>query len=154
MKNIFIMIIVLHISLLVSSDNIAQIYVHGTKSEAIPLLRFFDLTKLKVVLAGGWTTWYPMDPIDSSLLFPTAMTRIVEEGYAGYKYGKTIDGEDAVMCDKNTELMITNYPKSVYNFSYYRQDGGQGVIGSNGRLEGMVQKNVRIKSAVRLLDNS
>ncbi|MGE3062949.1 MAG: esterase/lipase family protein, partial [bacterium] len=144
MKNILILSLVMLISILVTSDNIPQIYIHGTKSEAVPLLRFFDLTKLKIVLAGGWTTWYPMDPIDSSLLFPTAMTRIVEEGYDGYRYGKTIDGEDAVMCDKNTELMITNYPKSVYNFSYYRQDGGPGIIGSNGRLECMVQKNVKI----------
>jgi len=58
------------------------------------------------------------------------------------------------MCDKNTELMITNYPKSVYNFSYYRQDGGPGIIGSNGRLECIVQKNIQIKSAIRLFDNS
>ncbi len=150
MKNIFIMIIVLLTSMLIYSDNIAQIYVHGTKSEAVPLQKNYDKP-----YTGGWTTWYPLDK-DSNLDFPTAMTQIVEGGYDGYKYGKTVDGEYAVMCDKNTELMITNYPKSVYNFSYYRQDGEKGVIGSgsNGRLKCMVQKNVRIKSAIRLLDNS
>mgnify|MGYP001488311549 CR=1 FL=1 len=74
MKNIFIMINVLLISIFVFSDNIAQIYVHGTKAEAKPLE-----IKEDTLYTGGWTTWYPMDK-NMQLDFPTAMTRIVEEG--------------------------------------------------------------------------
>ncbi len=72
------------------------IFVHGQKSEAVPLK--WDKDEQQYI--GGWTTWYPMN-LDGPLKHPTAMTRII--GYKGYQYGLKADGGPAITCDINTE---------------------------------------------------
>ena len=116
------------------ASDVPIIFVHGHKSEATPYKEVRDEETGEIIeIKGGWTTWYPMNP-DGSLKYPTAMTKIADAHYGGYSYGLKADGSPAITCDKTTELMPGQGTKRIFNFSYYRIDGGPGVIGSNGEL--------------------
>ena len=112
-------------------SNCPIIFVHGHRSEARPEGSSSDPNDKSV---GGWVNWYPRD-YNGNFDYPTAMTKIADSHYGGYSYGLKSDGSTAHLCDKTTRLMITPDTRRIYHFSFYRPDGGIGVIGSNGSLE-------------------
>ena len=124
MKHIITILLVI-VSFDLNASDVPIIFIHGHKSEAVPIDTIWDNGQI-VGFKGGWTTWYPMKP-DGSLKFPTAMTRII--GYGGYRWGLTSDGSPAKFCDETTELMSNQGTKRIFNFSYYSLDGRSGVIG-------------------------
>ncbi len=95
------------------ASDVPIIFVHGHKSEAVPIDTIWDNGQI-VGFKGGWTTWYPMNP-DRSLKHPTAMTKII--GYKGYQYGLKADGSPAITCDINTQLKSGQRTKRILNFS-------------------------------------
>jgi len=105
------------------ASDVPIIFVHGHKSEARPLM--WDTDKQQYV--GGWSTWYPINP-NGSLKYPTAMTKIIDSHYGSYQYGITSDSLPAKFCDKTTQLQPDQGTKRIFNFSFYRSDGGRGVI--------------------------
>jgi len=124
LKRSFVLTFFMLFSIGILASDVPIIFVHGHKSEAIPLK--WDNDKQQYV--GGWTTWYPMKP-DLSLKFPTAMTKIADSHYGGYHYGLKADGTSAITCDKTTQLQPNQGTKRIFNFSYYNPDGSRGVIG-------------------------
>jgi len=123
LKRSFVLTFFMLFSIGILASDVPIIFVHGHKSEAIPLK--WDNDKQQYV--GGWTTWYPMKP-DLSLKFPTAMTKIADSHYGGYQYGLKADGTSAITCDKTTQLQSGQGTKRIFNFSYYHPDGSRGVI--------------------------
>jgi len=140
LKRTFLFIFFMLVSTSLSAADVPIIFVHGHKSEARPE-GTNDHPDWKD--KGGWGTWYPRNR-DGTFAYPTAMTRII--GYGGYRWGLTSDGSPAKFCDKTTQLQSMPDTRRIYNFSYYRPDGGRGVIGSNGKLE--CQFIIRVDGAV------
>ena len=131
LKRRYILLVIFFLSIGAIASDYPIIFVHGHKSEARPEGSNEDPNDKSL---GGWGTWYPRD-YDGNFDYPTAMTKIADIHYKGYRYGLRTDGSPAKFCDKNTTLQSTPDSKRIYNFSYHRPDGGRGVIGSNGELE-------------------
>jgi len=138
MKHMFMLFVTIA-SFGLNAADVPIIFVHGHKSEARPE----DPDNKE---KGGWKTWYPTESDGITLKYPTAMTKIADAHYGGYNYGLKADGSPAITCDKTTQLQSMPDTRRIYNFSYYRPDGGRGVIGSNGKLE--CQFIIRVDGAV------
>jgi pimeloyl-ACP methyl ester carboxylesterase len=88
------------------------IFIHGIQGDPKPIV--------------AWNTWNNPN---------SAMMKIVNSGYGGYRWGLTSEGRNADKCHKETRLQTMPDSKRIYNFSYYNPDGSRGVIGSSGRYE-------------------
>ena len=115
LKRIFLLIYFIFFSIGLFASDVPIIFVHGHKSEAVPMDSVYEHGHWNVV--GGWTTWYPMKP-DLSLDFPTAMTKISDLHYGGYQYGLKADGSPAITCDNTTNLKPNQGTKRIFNFLY------------------------------------
>jgi len=123
MKKILFIIIVIFFSISIYPSDIPLIFLHGHKKQAKP-----DNIE-SGVNAGGWGIWNPQK-VNYTREHTSSMTDILDEHYVGYVAGNPLN------CSKDSTPVSTNgYTKVIYNFSYYREDAGRGVIGSNGSLE-------------------
>lgn len=109
----FLIMFALASSFILCASNNPVIFLHGHNSSGVPV----EATK----------AWYPEG--NGNLEHETAMTKIV--GYNGYQYGKKLNGQNAVDCDRNTQLQAMSDSERIYNFSYYHPTGQRGVISYN-----------------------
>jgi hypothetical protein len=122
MRKILFVIMILFLCIGVYPANLPVIWLHGQKKQAMP---WDELG----VNAGGWRTWNAQNA-DYSREHSSSMTDILDEHYGGYIAGIPLN------CSKDSTLESTNgNTKVMYNYSFYREDAGRGVIGSNGNLE-------------------
>ena len=129
MKKILLVIMILFLCIGVYPSDIPIIFLHGHKKQAKPWKKERPPFQIYYVNTGGWGTWNPQNA-DSSREHPSSMTDILDEHYGGYIAG------DPLNCDKDSTPRPTGgNTRVIYNFSYYREDAGRGVIGSNGNLE-------------------
>lgn len=106
-----ILLLLLLFPIVIFAADYPIIFVHGIEGDPRPTI--------------AWGTWN--DP-------NSAMKKIINEGYDGYRWGKKSDGNDADQCDKNTTLQgMGGDRKRIYHFSYYNPDGSCGVIGTNSK---------------------
>ncbi|MCK4524545.1 hypothetical protein KAU15_06430, partial [candidate division WOR-3 bacterium] len=123
MKKIILIILTLLFCISVYPADIPILFLHGHKKQAQPW------EEENEVNAGGWGTWNPQNT-DHTREHSSSMTDILDIKYGGYIAGTPLN------CDKDSILTSTNgNTKVIYNFSFYRPDGGMGVIGSNGQLK-------------------
>ncbi|MBN1694552.1 alpha/beta fold hydrolase [candidate division WOR-3 bacterium] len=97
---------------MIATEDYPIIFVHGIQGDPRPII--------------AWGTWNHPN---------SAMNKIVNSGYGGYKWGLREYGWNADQCLKTTQLQSTSGdPKRIYHFSYYYGDGSyMGVIGGHGR---------------------
>ena len=62
------------------------------------------------VAESGWPTWANSY---------SAIKKILNEEYKGYKWGLTFSGDTANYCWGNTDLQSMPDTRRIYNFSYY-----------------------------------
>ena len=91
-----------------------------------PIIAIHGIQRIPIA-EKGWAAW------DSSY---SAIKRILNEEYKGYKWGLTSQGDSAFECCSTTILQSMPDTRRIYNFSYYSyQIPSRGVIGSNGKYE-------------------
>ncbi|MCK4545207.1 hypothetical protein KAU43_06675, partial [candidate division WOR-3 bacterium] len=79
------------------------------------------------VAEEGWKNWN--NPY-------SAIKKILNEEYKGYKWGLILSGDTASFCLDTTQLQSMPDTRRIYNFSYYGyQNVTRGVIGSDGKYE-------------------
>ena len=107
-------------TLCAEANNCPIIFMHGQKGA--------DLFGGKTDTLTNWLCWngsaYDLKP-EYEKDYRTVLDKIRIENYGGYTPGHPFN------CHKNTELIPTGGEiKKLYNFSYYRPDGWDEVIGS------------------------
>jgi hypothetical protein len=102
------------------------IFVHGQKGAKVIITWLPPSFKNLANPDSAWPSWNGSGfELEDTMDHRTALDKIRMSGYGGYTPGKPFN------CHVNTELITTGgETRKLYNFSFYRPDGWDGVIGS------------------------